>query len=76
MDQWLFVCRNKELSAKNIIVVICICFAIPMAVAIYDLLLQSVVIYDFMFQYVRMSLYTNVVSIMNWELFPRTWVDV
>ncbi|KAI6184447.1 G-PROTEIN-RECEP-F1-2 domain-containing protein [Aphelenchoides bicaudatus] len=62
IDQWLFVCRNKELTAKNIIVINCVCFCIPMAVAIYDLLLQNVVIYDFMFQFVRLSLYTNVVS--------------
>uniref|UniRef100_A0A915LNJ1 G-protein coupled receptors family 1 profile domain-containing protein n=1 Tax=Meloidogyne javanica TaxID=6303 RepID=A0A915LNJ1_MELJA len=36
-----------------------ICFAIPMAVAIYDLFLQDVILYDYMFKYIRMSLYTN-----------------
>lgn len=50
------------MSAKTITIINCVCFAIPMIVAVYDLLLQPVVIYDFMFELVRMSIYSSVVS--------------
>ncbi|KHN87724.1 hypothetical protein Tcan_12200 [Toxocara canis] len=60
IDQWLLVCHNCELSIKSLTIIISTCFAIPMAVAFYDLCLQNVVLYDFMFTYIRMSPYTTV----------------
>ena len=33
-----------------------------MIVAVYDLFLQDVILYDYMFLYIRMSPYTNVVG--------------
>ncbi|MFH4981175.1 hypothetical protein AB6A40_007884 [Gnathostoma spinigerum] len=60
IDQWLLICHNCELRIKSLTIIISICFAIPMAVAIYDLYLQDVVLYDFMFYYIRMSPYTTV----------------
>lgn len=62
IDQWLLVCHNCDLRIKTLTMVILTCFAIPMLVAIYDLCLQDVLLYDFMFAYIRMSPYTNVVS--------------
>lgn len=62
IDQYLYVCQNFELKASTIKIIIGVCFAIPMLVAIYDLFLQDVVIYDYMFLIIRLSLYTNVVS--------------
>ncbi|CAD5211899.1 unnamed protein product [Bursaphelenchus okinawaensis] len=59
IDQYLYVCQNYEMKIRSLAVIISICFAIPMLVAIYDLFLQDVVLYDYMFLYVRMSLYTN-----------------
>uniref|UniRef100_A0A914QDB6 G-protein coupled receptors family 1 profile domain-containing protein n=1 Tax=Panagrolaimus davidi TaxID=227884 RepID=A0A914QDB6_9BILA len=60
IDQWLFICQNYQLKIKTLLIIIGGCFAIPMIVAIYDLFLQDVVLYDFMFLYIRMSPYTNV----------------
>lgn len=65
IDQWLLVCHNCELSIKSLTIIISTCFAIPMAVAFYDLCLQDVVLYDFMFTYIRMSPYTTVVSAVD-----------
>lgn len=65
IDQYLYVCQNFEMKIRSLAIMIGTCFAIPMIVAVYDLFLQDVVLYDFMFQYVRMSLYTNVVSHQN-----------
>lgn len=61
IDQWLLVCHNCDMRIKTLTAVILICFAIPMLVAIYDLCLQDVVLYDYMFAYIRMSPYTTVV---------------
>uniref|UniRef100_A0AC34RLM6 G-protein coupled receptors family 1 profile domain-containing protein n=1 Tax=Panagrolaimus sp. JU765 TaxID=591449 RepID=A0AC34RLM6_9BILA len=58
-DQWLFICQNYQLQIKSLCTIIGICFAIPMVVAVYDLFFQDVVLYDFMFLYIRMSPYTN-----------------
>uniref|UniRef100_A0A914CMW6 G-protein coupled receptors family 1 profile domain-containing protein n=1 Tax=Acrobeloides nanus TaxID=290746 RepID=A0A914CMW6_9BILA len=60
IDQWLFVCQNIQLQVRSLRIIIAICFTIPMIVALYDLFLQSVVLYDYMFLYIRMSPYTNV----------------
>uniref|UniRef100_A0A8R1U1W7 Uncharacterized protein n=1 Tax=Onchocerca volvulus TaxID=6282 RepID=A0A8R1U1W7_ONCVO len=60
IDQWLLVCHNCDLSIQTLTILILTCFAIPMLVAIYDLCLQNVVLYDFIFAYIRMSPYTNV----------------
>uniref|UniRef100_A0A0R3RRU7 G_PROTEIN_RECEP_F1_2 domain-containing protein n=1 Tax=Elaeophora elaphi TaxID=1147741 RepID=A0A0R3RRU7_9BILA len=62
IDQWLLICHNCDLSIKTLTTVILTCFVIPMLVAIYDLCLQDVLLYDFIFAYIRMSPYTNVVS--------------
>lgn len=62
IDQWLLVCHNCELRLKSLTIITAICFAIPMAIGIYDLCLQKVILYDFMFLYIQMSPYTNVVS--------------
>ncbi|KAF7634052.1 hypothetical protein Mgra_00006577 [Meloidogyne graminicola] len=59
VDQYLFICQNVELKISWLKRIVAICFAIPMAVAIYDLWLQDVILYDYMFKYIRMSLYTN-----------------
>ncbi|CAK5029260.1 unnamed protein product [Meloidogyne enterolobii] len=59
VDQYLFICQNVELKISWLKRIVGICFAIPMAVAIYDLFLQDVILYDYMFKYIRMSLYTN-----------------
>ncbi|VDN53910.1 unnamed protein product [Dracunculus medinensis] len=60
IDQWLLICHNCDMSIKSLIMIISTCFAIPLAVALYDLWLQDVVLYDFMFEYIRMSPYTTV----------------
>lgn len=61
IDQWLFVCQNVQLKVRSLRIIITVCFTIPMLVALYDLFLQDVILYDFMFLYIRMSPYTNVV---------------
>lgn len=68
IDQWLLICHNCDMSIKSLIMIISTCFAIPLAVALYDLWLQDVVLYDFMFEYIRMSPYTTVV---NFEIFQK-----
>ncbi|VDM98384.1 unnamed protein product [Thelazia callipaeda] len=65
IDQWLLVCHNCDLSIKTLTLVILTCFVIPMLIAIYDLCLQDVLLYDFMFAYIRMSPYTNVVCFIH-----------
>uniref|UniRef100_A0A1I8ASW6 G_PROTEIN_RECEP_F1_2 domain-containing protein n=1 Tax=Steinernema glaseri TaxID=37863 RepID=A0A1I8ASW6_9BILA len=60
IDQWLMVCHNRRLHINTLFGVISVCFMIPMAVGLYDLFLQDVILYDFMFTYIRMSPYTNV----------------
>ncbi|KAK6105034.1 putative integral membrane protein [Brugia pahangi] len=60
IDQWLLVCHNCDLSIKTLTVIILTCFIIPMLIAIYDLCLQDVLLYDYIFAYIRMSPYTNV----------------
>jgi hypothetical protein len=50
------------MKIRTLISIIAVCFAIPMAVGVYDLLLQNRVLYDFMFLYIRMSPYTNAVQ--------------
>jgi hypothetical protein len=62
VDQYLFICQNVELKISWLKRIVAICFAIPMAVAFYDLFLQDVILYDYMFKYIRMSLYTNMVN--------------
>lgn len=62
IDQYLYVCQNFELKANTIKIIIGVCFAIPLLVAGYDLFLQHVVIYDFMFAIVKMSIWSNMVS--------------
>ena len=62
VDQYLFICQNFELKIRWLKLIVAICFLIPMLVAVYDLWLQDVVLYDYMFRYIRMSLYTNMVS--------------
>lgn len=59
VDQYLFICQNVELKIRWLKLIIAICFLIPLLVAVYDLWLQDVLLYDFMFRYIRMSLYTN-----------------
>lgn len=63
IDQYLYVCQNYEMKIRYLRLIIVICFAIPILVAFYDLFLQEVILYDFMFRYIRMSPYTNVVSL-------------
>ncbi|KAI6194082.1 G-PROTEIN-RECEP-F1-2 domain-containing protein [Aphelenchoides besseyi] len=60
IDQYLYVCQNYQLSLRSLAIINGVCFAIPMVVAIYDLFLQSTVLFDYMFLYVTMSQYTNV----------------
>ncbi|KAI1718501.1 7 transmembrane receptor (rhodopsin family) domain-containing protein [Ditylenchus destructor] len=60
IDQYLYVCQNYEMKIRTLRVIITVCFAIPMLVAFYDLFLQDVILYDFMWMYIRMSPYTNV----------------
>lgn len=63
VDQYLFICQNVELKIRWLKLIIAICFLIPLLVAVYDLWLQDVLLYDFMFRYIRMSLYTNMVRL-------------
>lgn len=63
IDQYLYVAKNFEMKANTIKAIVGVCFIIPMLVAIYDLFLQDTVIYDYMFSIIRLSLYTNVVSL-------------
>uniref|UniRef100_A0A0N5A9L3 G_PROTEIN_RECEP_F1_2 domain-containing protein n=1 Tax=Syphacia muris TaxID=451379 RepID=A0A0N5A9L3_9BILA len=60
IDQWLLVCHNCELRLKSLTIITAICFTIPIAIGIYDLCLQKVILYDFMFLYIQMSPYTTV----------------
>uniref|UniRef100_A0A915DNG2 G protein-coupled receptor n=1 Tax=Ditylenchus dipsaci TaxID=166011 RepID=A0A915DNG2_9BILA len=60
IDQYLYVCQNYEMKIRSLRVIISICFAVPMLVAFYDLFLQDVVLYDYMWMYIKMSPYTTV----------------
>uniref|UniRef100_A0A0N5BH24 G_PROTEIN_RECEP_F1_2 domain-containing protein n=1 Tax=Strongyloides papillosus TaxID=174720 RepID=A0A0N5BH24_STREA len=59
IDQWLMVCHNYTLTPGGLSKIISICFIVPLLVGCYDLLLQETLLYDYMFEYIRISPYSN-----------------
>ena len=50
------------MKIRSLRLIILVCFGVPMLVAFYDLFMQDVVLYDYMWLYIKMSPYTNVVG--------------